>query len=367
MKFIKQKHLLAKREAANAFRFLKTSKESKVDFCSNDYLGLSVAGEIFSPLQVKGSGGSRLLAGNYTEIEDLESYLASFHKSESALIFNSGYNANVGFFSSVPQKGDTVFYDELIHASIKDGMRLSFAKAYSFKHNDLVDLGNKLKRTQGDIYIAVEAVYSMDGDSAPLSSLVTLADRVNACLVVDEAHSIGVFGDGGEGLVQELGLESKIPVRIVTFGKAIGAHGAAILANGLIKDFLINFSRSFIYTTALPPYSISAIKSSYLQITTGEKTRVLRSKIKHFKEEISKNKKLSVIESNSSIQCVLIPGNKEVKLFSSFLFERGFDVKAVMSPTVSEGLERLRICLHVFNTNEEITELVKLLDSESIL
>lgn len=367
MKFIKQKHLLAKREATNAFRCLKTIEGVKTDFCSNDYIGLSKEGENFSEIKTKGSGGSRLLAGNYSEIEDLESYLATFHKVETALVFNSGYNANVGFFSSVPQKGDTVFYDELIHASIKDGMRLSFANSYSFKHNNLDDLEKKLNRAEGDIYIVVEAVYSMDGDFSPLNDLVLLADKTNACLIVDEAHSIGVFGDHGEGIVQELGLQDKIPVRIVTFGKAIGAHGAAILSNKLIKNFLINFSRSFIYTTALPPYSILSIKSSYFEMSKGFRTKKLRSKIKHFKKEVSKNNKLKVIESDSSIQCVIIPGNKEVKLYSSFLNTCGFDVRAVMSPTVSKGVERLRICLHVFNTNEEITELVKLLESENIL
>ncbi len=367
MEFNKQKHLLARREATNAFRFLKTSEDSKVDFCSNDYLGLSKAGEVFNDIQVKGSGGSRLLAGNYVEIEALETYLASFHKTESALVFNSGYNANIGFFSAVPQKGDTVYYDELIHASIKDGMRLSFAKTYSFKHNDIADLRKKLSRAEGDVYIVVEAIYSMDGDAAPLKDMVDVANEFNACLVVDEAHSVGVFGKHGEGLVQELGLENQIPIRIVTFGKAIGAHGATVLSNGLIKDFLINFSRSFIYTTALPPYSISAIRSSYNEMSLGEKTKQLKSIINHFKIEVSKYNTISIIESYSSIQCVLVSGNKEVKLFSEFLTERGFDVRPVMSPTVSEGEERLRICLHVFNTNEEITELVKLLGSEIIL
>jgi 8-amino-7-oxononanoate synthase len=367
MEFNKQKHLLAKRKATNAFRFLKTSEAGKIDFCSNDYLGLSKVGEVFKGIQVKGSGGSRLLAGNYPEIETLETYLASFHKSESALVFNSGYSANVGFFSAVPQKGDTVFYDELIHASIKDGMRLSFAKTYSFKHNNLSDLRKKLNRAEGDVYIVVEAVYSMDGDSAPLKEIVKVSNEFNACLVVDEAHSIGVFGKKGEGLVQALGLESQIPIRIVTFGKAIGAHGATILSNSLIKDFLINFSRSFIYTTALPPYSISAITTSYNEMSLGLKTKELRGKISHFKTEISNFKNISLIESNSSIQCVLVSGNEEVKVFSKFLFNHGFDARAVLSPTVTEGEERLRICLHVFNSNEEITELVKLLGRDVVV
>jgi 8-amino-7-oxononanoate synthase len=372
MKYNKQKHLLAKREATNAFRFLRTPKAGVVDFCSNDYLGLARVREVLAVGEIKGSGGSRLLAGNYDEIESLEDYLSVFHKAESTLIFNSGYNANIGFFSAVPQKGDIVFYDELIHASIKDGMRLSFAKSYSFKHNDINNLKQKLENSEGggDIYIVAEAVYSMDGDSAPLEDLVSLSNEYNACLVVDEAHSVGVFGEKGEGLVQELGLESQIPIRIITFGKAIGAHGAAILSSQLIKHFLINFSRSFIYTTALPPSSILAIKSSYLALQTGEKTKQITKNITFFRALVSKEKNIIIIESFSSIQCVLVSGNHNVKSFSDCLINKGFDVRAVLSPTVLKGQERLRICLHVFNSEKEIkdlvVELVKVLDCEHI-
>ncbi|MBL56791.1 MAG: 8-amino-7-oxononanoate synthase [Flavobacteriales bacterium] len=356
MEFKKQKHLLTQREEANAFRFLRQS-EGLIDFCSNDYLGLAQSGEEFSGNQVKGSGGSRLLAGNYPDIEAFEEFLAGFHQSESALMFNSGYNANVGFFSSVPQKGDTIFYDELIHASIKDGMRLSFAKSYAFKHNDLNDLKNKLKRAEGDVYVVVESVYSMDGDSAPLIELSAFCTKEGLCLIVDEAHAVGVFGSKGEGLVQCLGLEREIPVRIVTFGKAIGAHGAAVLSSKLVKDFLVNFSRSFIYTTALPPYAIQSLKSSYEALKNNVLTEELRRKINLFKSQFSAGSSQVLISSNSSIQCVLIPGNERIKVFSGNLINQGFDVRPVLSPTVKKGQERIRICLHVFNSDEEIIRL----------
>lgn len=358
MKFDKQKHLLAKREATNAFRFLKSTSSDSIDFCSNDYLGLSKNGENFEGKVVKGSGGSRLLAGNYSEIESLELYLTRFHKSESALLFNSGYNANVGFFSAVPQKGDTIIYDELIHASIKDGMRLSFAKCFSFKHNDLIDLAKKIDRAEGDVYIAVEAVYSMDGDVAPLEALVNLSENKNICLIVDEAHSVGVYGEKGEGLVQELKLESKIPIRVVTFGKAIGAHGAVVLSNSIVKDFLINYCRSFIYTTALPPYSVSSIQSSYKELESGDRTSEIRDRIRYFKLLVSEFDNINLIDSSSAIQCVICPGNKEVKEVSEKLSGLGFIVPSVLSPTVPEGKERLRICLHVFNSESEIKRLV---------
>lgn len=363
MEFKKQKHLLTQREEANAFRFLKTSS-GLTDFCSNDYLGLAKRGEVFEGTQIKGSGGSRLLAGNFTEIEELEAFLAAFHQSESALMFNSGYNANVGFFSAVPQKGDTIFYDELIHASVKDGMRLSFAKSYSFKHNDIEDLKKKLNRAEGDVYLVVESVYSMDGDSAPLVELVKLAEEFNLILIVDEAHAVGVFGEHGEGLVQSLGLEDNIPVRIVTFGKAIGAHGAAVISNQLIKDYLINFCRSFIYTTALPPYGIQAIQSSYLALKNDQLNKVLLQKISLFKAQFLKQDLDFFILSNSSIQCVLFSGNQNVKKVSFILKEAGFDVRPVMSPTVKKGEERIRICLHAFNTDNEIINLANAIKTQ---
>ena len=356
MKFKKQKHLLTQREEANAFRFLRQSKDL-IDFCSNDYLGLSKNGEEFKGIQVKGSGGSRLLAGNYPKIQDFEVFLSEYHKADEALIFNSGYNANVGFFSSVPQKGDTILYDEYIHASVKDGMRLSFAKTYSFKHNDIKDLEKKLKHTEGDVYVAVESVYSMDGDSAPLNDLVEFCERKNLILIVDEAHGVGVFGDGGEGLVQHLQVEQKVPIRIITFGKAIGAHGAAVLSNSTIKNFLINFCRSFIYTTALPPHAIQSLESSYEKIKTGSLSHVLMKKIELFKTQFSFSESQKLIPSNSSIQCVLFSGNSSVKSVCSDLNNLGFDVRPVLSPTVKKGEERIRICIHTFNSNQEIINL----------
>lgn len=356
MKFKKQKHLLTQREEANAFRFLSQS-QGLIDFCSNDYLGLSKKGEEFKGIQIKGSGGSRLLAGNYEQIEEFEAFLSDFHKADEALIFNSGYNANVGFFSSVPQKGDTILYDEYIHASVKDGMRLSFAKSYSFKHNNIEDLEKKLKYAEGDVYVAVESVYSMDGDSAPLNELVKFCEKESLILVVDEAHGVGVFGNCGEGLVHALQLEEKVPVRIITFGKAIGAHGAAVLSNVTIKNFLINFCRSFIYTTALPPHAIQCLESSYSALKKDGLNVILSEKIELFKAQFSKCDLSFLIPSDSSIQCVLFSGNQVVKSVSEFLLNSGFDVRPVLSPTVQKGKERIRICLHVFNSNEEIINL----------
>src|SRR5690606_26004002 len=181
------------------------------------------------------STGSRLLSGNFELYEKAENFLAEFHNSEAGLIFNSGYDANLGFFSSVPQKGDVVFYDEYIHASIRDGLQLSRAKSFKFRHNDIEDLQKGIIRFResdrnnfADIYVVTESVFSMDGDIPDLENLSAFTDENNCFLVIDEAHSVGIFGVKGEGLVQHFGLEEKVFARIVTFGKAMGVHGAAI-------------------------------------------------------------------------------------------------------------------------------------------
>lgn len=240
---------LNERKEKGSYRSL-FSFEDASDFWSNDYLGLARAPLAYPGCS--GSTGSRLISGNTALIQMAESRIARFFGSEAALVFNSGYDANLGFFSAVPQKGDTVLYDELIHASVRDGIRLSHAKSYSFRHNDLKDLQRKAEHASGTVFIAVESLYSMDGDLAPLPELADWCELHGALLVVDEAHAGGVFGEGGRGLVAAAGLESRCFARLVTFGKAYGMHGGAICGGKLLCEFLINFARSFIYTTALP-------------------------------------------------------------------------------------------------------------------
>ncbi|MGZ5245809.1 MAG: aminotransferase class I/II-fold pyridoxal phosphate-dependent enzyme, partial [Flavitalea sp.] len=258
------KERLERRMAENAKRFLRTT-EGMVDFCSNDYLGIatnqllkeSINGELST-----GSGGSRLLSGNYELIERTEDRIAAFHGAEAGLIFNSGYDANLGLLSCIGQKGDTYLYDNLSHASIRDGIRLSFAESFSFMHNDVEDLERKLKSATGQVTVVTESVFSMDGDLAPLKEIAELCQRYEAFLIVDEAHATGIVGASGEGLVQELKLNEKCFARVHTFGKAVGTHGAIVLGSCELRDYLINFSRAFMYTTALPPASVSAISTA---------------------------------------------------------------------------------------------------------
>ena len=377
MKF--PKNLAAKleiRKQNNAFRKLSFPNDL-IDFASNDYIGFSRNKAIFeethqylieNKIIQNGATGSRLLSGNHKVYQEAENYIAQFHQSDSALIFNSGYDVNVGFFSSVPQKGDLILYDELCHASIRDGIQLSNAKAYKFQHNDFEDLEKKitnykLRITNQEIYIVTESVFSMDGDTPNLEELAQLSEKYKCHLVIDEAHALGVFGDKGEGLVQQLGLEDQVFARIMTFGKGLGCHGAAIVGSQELKDYLINFARSFIYTTGLSPHSVATILVGYQHLKIEKKAiENLRENIIHFNQE--KNilgLKPMFVRSKSAIQSAIIPGNQNVKSIANQLQEKGFDVKAILSPTVPEGQERLRFCLHSYNTKEEISEVLSLL------
>lgn len=365
---------IQKREEKNALRKLVVS-DQLIDFCSNDYLGFSRSEEFKNNIlaefkdslkQTNGSTGSRLLAGNSAYAENLEKEIACFHQAEAGLIYNSGYDANIGLFSALLQEGNAVIYDELIHASVRDGIKLSNATAYPFKHNDLNHLEERLKIMQGTIYIAVESIYSMDGDDAPLKEIVALSKKYKANLIVDEAHATGITINKGKGRVQELSLEKEVFARVHTFGKALGCHGAIVLGSELLRDFLINFSRSFIYTTALPVKSLIAIHQAYKLLEQSDASIFkLQELICCFKKNLSKTNQL--IESKSPIQCIIVNGNMEIKKIATELQQSGFDVRPILSPTVKRGKERLRICIHAFNTPEQIERLTYSVNSISSL
>jgi len=359
---------LNERKEQNAFRLLRIT-ENKIDFCSNDYLGI-VKNNLLQPATgnprlndsvgqgqpATGSTGSRLLSGNYKLIEKTEKEIATFHQSETALIFNSGYDANVGLLSSVPQKGDTIIYDFLSHASIRDGIRLSFAESFSFAHNDLNDLEKKINQARGNIFVVTESVFSMDGDLCPLQPLVQLCKKYNAHLIIDEAHATGVIGERGEGLVQHLQLQNEIFARVHTFGKACGCHGAAIAGSQRLKDYLINFARSFIYSTALPEHAVSMIKKSYeIFPYLVDERKHLHQLINLFQSAKIPFEKLS---SSTPVQIVIVPGNDAIKSLSEKLQQKNFDVRPILYPTVPKGKERLRIVLHAFNSEVEVQQLI---------
>ena len=368
------KNLSAKLDARkqnNALRHLPTQNDL-IDFASNDYLGFVRSEQIFYETHQylidnkyieNGASGSRLLSGNHPLYAVTEKEIAQFHQTKAALIFNSGYDANVGFFSSVPQKGDFILFDALCHASIRDGIKLSNANSHKFGHNDYEDLERLLEKTQtpnSEIYIVTESVFSMDGDAPNFETIVKLSEKYKAYIIVDEAHALGVYGEKGEGLIQSLNFQNAIFARIITFGKGLGCHGAAILGSQELKEYLINFARSFIYTTGLSPHAIAAILKSYQHLQTDKNAlNQLRSNIIFFnREKMMLGLKPLFVYSKSAIQCAIIPGNEKVKNIAHQLQQKGFDVKAIISPTVPNGQERLRLCLHNFNSEKEISEIL---------
>lgn len=364
------------RQEAGLLRKLRTA-DNLVDFCSNDYLGLARSPELRAAIQQAhsdrtaartGATGSRLLAGQTELANEVEQELALIYQTETALIFNSGYDANIGLLACLPQAGDTLLTDELIHASMIDGARLSYATRRRFRHNNLEDLGTLLrsateKETAGQVFVAVESLYSMDGDVAPLRELADLCDQYGAALIVDEAHATGVYGPNGEGLIVALGLQDRVFARVHTFGKALGVHGAVVVGPTLLRDYLINFARPFIYSTALPPHSLVAIRCAHEYLRAHPDTqKQLRDRLHYFGRLVTDHLPTSTwTDSESPIQCLIIPGNAQARCVAQVAQDAGFDVRAILSPTVPVGQERLRICIHAFNTETEINRLVETL------
>jgi 8-amino-7-oxononanoate synthase len=353
---------LNERKEADSFRSLSIASDG-IDFYSNDYLGIAKLKN--ESTAAEGSTGSRLISGNSALAEQVEKEAAEFFNFPSATLFNSGYAANTGLLSCLPQRGDTIIYDELCHASIRDGIQLSKADAFKFRHNDYNHLEQRRKTAQGEVYVVVEGVYSMDGDEPNLLLINAVCEDHGAFLIVDEAHSGGVYGEQGEGLVEGYEVDDLLRAgafaKIITFGKAFGSHGAMVLGSKELKDFLVNFSRPFIYTTALPPSSIERIQYALKMVANAEEARLnLKQNILYFCQE-SKAAGVNIIDSSSSIQGVIIPTNEAVKAKAAELIKEGFLVKAILSPTVPKGQERIRICLHSYNTRQEIQKLIKAL------
>lgn len=357
------------RVLTNSLRELKFNEDHLIDFSSNDYLGFAHSNllktKLIEELSIHknytlGSTGSRLIFGNTQYIEELESCIAKYHQAETGLIFNSGYDANIGLLSSIANRNDTYICDELIHASLIDGVRLSKANKFTFKHNNLLSLEEKLRLAKGNIFVITESVFSMDGDFAPLNQMVALVTKYQANLIVDEAHATGVIGKKGEGLVQKLGLQNEVFARVITFGKAIGSHGAIVLGSQLLKTYLINFARSFIYTTAPSFHNLAIVKNAYQYLPQAEEIKQLQNLIAYFNSKIKDIHQL-FINSESAIQSLLVSGNLECKATAKRIRDKGFNVKAILSPTVPIGKERIRICLHAYNTKEEIDNLINII------
>lgn len=336
--------------------------DDKIDFSSNDYFGFAKSGLLtldpgsYRDELPSGATGSRSITGNSQLAEETEQLIANFHGREAALIFNTGYMANVGLFSCIAGKGDTYISDEYIHASIIDGMRLSYANRLRFKHNEMVDLEKKLTNATGKKIVAVESIYSMDGDEAPLKEIAAVCKKHNALLIVDEAHATGVYGDKGDGFVCKYGLQDDVYAVVHTFGKALGLHGAVVTGSHVLRNFLLNQARSFIFTTALPPHNYLLVQKAYSLLPTADRSK-LYELVEYFRKKISEVKTFGFIESYSPIQGILVGDNFKTKALAAHLIDKGFFVRPVLSPTIPVGKERIRICIHSFNTNAQINSL----------
>ena len=363
-----------RRELASADRVLRVHRTA-IDLSSNDYLEISrklaspeVVSRVLEGAQIHGVGatGSRLVSGNFEAHEELEVFLASYHQAESGLLFGSGYEANIGLLSSVAGRSDTILFDELIHASMRDGVRLSHAKSLSFRHNDLDDLKKKAAVARGDIFIAVESLYSMDGDLAPLVELCQLASELGAFLMVDEAHSNGVYGLKGVGLVSELGLNDRVFARVHTFGKALGYKGACVLGSHKLRQHLINHARSFVYATAPDLVTLKFIAEAYRLNEQSDGQRAnLRNLIAEFRKKSASFERLQFLPSESQIQGVVVSGNFEAIRAEAALNNAGIVARAIRAPTVPVGTERIRLCIHSFNSISDLVSALEVLDSSN--
>lgn len=341
-----------------------------LDFSSNDYLGLAESAALRNAAEAAlaagvpvGSGGSRLLRGNHPEHEALETEAAQFFGAETALYFGGGFVANAALFSTLPQREDVIVYDELIHASVHDGMRAGRAASVSARHNDPQAFASAIAswRAQGGTgtpWIAVESLYSMDGDRAPLSDLIAIADQHQAMLVIDEAHATGVFGPEGRGLGAEFEGRDNV-LSLHTCGKALGASGALLLAPRPIRDFLVNRCRPFIYATAPSPL-MAAIVRRALELCRDEPERRtrLQQRIATFGKTLTE--RFGIVPSGSPIQPYIVGPDTQAVSLATELQQRGFDVRAVRPPTVPEGTARLRLTL-TLNVND--ADIARLLDT----
>jgi 8-amino-7-oxononanoate synthase len=347
-------------QSRHHLRTIPEADSTRIDFCTNDYLGLRNWDDgLVGPME--GAGAARLLMGNLKAHLELESFCAAFFRAESCLLFNSGYQANVGLLSAIAAKGDTYLYDEACHASLKDGMRLSFASKFSFRHNDLHDLERLLKKTSGQRYIVLESLYSMDGDWCDLLAVTELARRHDALVILDEAHSTGLLGEGGSGFACSLGLESAIFLRIFTFGKAIGRMGAVVAGPNQVVQYLINKSRAWIYSTAMPGMLANSIINALRRVQEMDGERNYLRKLREQMEAGLGHLPAWAANAPSPIVPWLVPGNEAARSLAARLQSAGFEARAVLAPSVPAGKERIRFVLHAFNTTQQLDNLVRTL------
>ncbi|MDD4911366.1 MAG: 8-amino-7-oxononanoate synthase [Sideroxydans sp.] len=334
-------------------------------FCSNDYLGLANHPELISALQNGaqewgvGAGAAHLVSGHFEPHHQLEQQLAAFVDKPAALLFSTGYMANLGVVQALVGKGDTVFADKLNHASLNDAMLLSRAEVKRYRHGDMAQLEKLLSETsKGRKLVITDAVFSMDGDLAPLREMLALCERYDAWLYVDDAHGFGVLGEQGRGSLSHFGIASERIIYMATLGKAAGVSGAFVAAEQVVIDTLVNHANSYVYTTASPAALSVALSQSLQLIEQGNELRV------HLKLLIAKLRNgladlpWSLMPSDTAIQPVLIGDNQRALELSAGLRERGIWVAAIRPPTVPQGTARLRITLSAAHSEGDVDSLI---------
>lgn len=354
-----------------AHRLRSLAPRQGVDFSSNDYLGLASSSDLAAAARAAlergvpvGSGGSRLLRGNCLEHEALEADAARFFDRESALFLPCGFSANTVVLATLPQRGDCIFYDELIHASSHEGMHLSRAESVKVRHNDVAALDDALAAWRagggtGRPWILTESLYSMDGDFAPLDALTGIADRHEAILLVDEAHATGVFGAGGRGLTQTLGRRDNL-ISLHTCGKALGCEGALLCGPAPMREHIVNRGRGFIFSTAPSPLIAAVVRAALAIVERADDRRErLRARVALAQELLSP---LGAQGHGSPIMPLVLGENARTMEAAGHLQAAGFDVRGIRPPTVPEGTSRLRIVMTLNSSEDDLAKLASKLE-----
>ncbi|TKI65369.1 8-amino-7-oxononanoate synthase [Lysinibacillus mangiferihumi] len=369
-RFRRELQVIEEQGLTRKLRLFSTGNESEVVmngkkfllFSSNNYLGLATDSRLKKKATEgiskygTGAGGSRLTTGNFDIHEQLESEIADFKKTEAAIVFSSGYLANVGVISSVMKAGDTIFSDAWNHASIIDGCRLSKAKTIVYEHADMVDLERKLRQSHGAgmKLIVTDGVFSMDGDIAPLPKIVELAKEYKAYIMIDDAHATGVLGNDGCGTADYFGLKDEIDFTVGTLSKAIGAEGGFVSTSSIAKNYLLNNARSFIFQTALSPSAIEAAREGISIIQNEpERRKQLLKNARYLRLKLEESG-FVMKEGETPIISLIIGGSHEAMQFSAKLLDEGVFIPAIRPPTVPKGSSRLRITVMATHTIEQL-------------
>lgn len=368
---LRQRRLLDSPQAEH----IVANQQPYLSFCSNDYLGLANRPELIAAMQKAagdsgvGSGASNLITGHHRYHDALEKQLSSFVEMPAALLFSTGYMANIGVLGALAGRGDAIFADKLNHACLNDGGYFSYADFHRYPHNDVAALEKLLQTSKArHKLIAADAVFSMDGDIAPIPEYLALCEKYDAYLYLDDAHGFGVLGEHGQGSLNHFNIKSPRIIVMATLGKAAGVAGAFVAGEQVVIDYLIQKAKSYVYSTPAPPALSATLSASVQLIEQGDDLRAnLKALIAYLKQNL-KLKKWKLLESDTAIQPLIIGGNEESLTVSEYLQTHGILVPAIRPPTVPTGTARLRISLSAAHSLDDVKQLVAAIhQAESVL